>query len=77
MLSGIGAHSPTISYGYNRADWSYVPGGTFWNSINLIRPDFPEDKVWPFIWQEREYITDASTMYLFLAVAVQRYFEEL
>ncbi|NLN45429.1 MAG: hypothetical protein GX153_02520, partial [Clostridiaceae bacterium] len=54
-----------------------VPGGTFWNSINLIRPDFPEDKVWPFIWQEREYITDASTMYLFLAAAVQRYFEEL
>jgi len=77
MISGIGAHSPTIAYGYNRADWSYVPGGTFWNSINLIRPDFPEDKVWPFLWQEREYITDASTMYLFLAAAVQRYFEEL
>lgn len=76
LVSGVGVHSPTVAYGYNRADGSYVPGGTFWNAVNLVRPDFPEDKVWPYLWQEREYITDASTMFMFMAIAVDRLFGE-
>ncbi|MBN1440493.1 MAG: hypothetical protein JW929_13875 [Anaerolineales bacterium] len=53
--------------GNSTADWSYIPGGTFWNAVNLVRPDLPEDKHWPFLWQEREYIPDAACMFMVLA----------
>ena len=70
LVSGVGVNSPTIAYGANRADWSYIPGGTFWSAINLVRPDFPEDKVWPYIWQEREYIIGGAITYMFIVMAV-------
>lgn len=69
LVSGVGAKSPTIAYGTNRADWSYIPGGTFWAAVNLVRPDFPEDKEWPFIWQEREYIIGGACAYMFIVLA--------
>ncbi|MBN1764279.1 MAG: glycoside hydrolase family 9 protein [Sedimentisphaerales bacterium] len=72
LVSGIGANSPVIAYGFNRADWSYVPGGTFWNAFNLVRPDLPEDKVWPFLWQEREYIVNGACMYMFTILAADQ-----
>jgi len=68
-ISGVGTNSPTVAYGFNRADWSYVPGGTFWD-FNIVQPDFAEDKVWPFIWQEREYIITSPTYYMFNVLAV-------
>lgn len=75
LVSGVGAESPVVAYGFNRADWSYIPGGTFWNAMNLVRPDFPEDKVWPFLWQEREYIVSGASMYMFAALAVAHSFD--
>jgi endoglucanase len=75
LVSGVGVNSPVVAYGFNRADWSYIPGGTFWNAVNLVRPDLPEDKVWPFLWQEREYITDAACMFLFTVIAADRLLE--
>ncbi len=76
LVSGVGGNSPVIAYGFNRADWSYIPGGTFWNAVNLVSPDFAEDKVWPFLWQEREYITDAACMFMFMVIAADRLLEE-
>ncbi|MBN1217889.1 MAG: glycoside hydrolase family 9 protein [Anaerolineae bacterium] len=76
LVSGVGVNSPVIAYGFNRGDWSYIPGGTFWNAVNLVRPDLPEDKVWPFLWQEREYITDAACMFMFMIIAADRLLEE-
>jgi endoglucanase len=76
LVSGVGVNSPVVAYGYNRADWSYIPGGTFWNAVNLVRPDFPEDKVWPFLWQEREYIVDGACMYMFTVIAADKLLEE-
>jgi endoglucanase len=76
LVSGVGINSPVIAYGFNRADWSYIPGGTFWNAVNLVRPDLPEDKAWPFLWQEREYITDAACMFMFMVIAADRSLEE-
>lgn len=69
LVSGVGTKSPTIAYGTNRADWSYIPGGTFWSAVNLVRPDFPEDKEWPFLWQEREYIIGGACTYMFIVLA--------
>jgi len=72
LVSGVGVNSPTTAYGFNRADWSYVPGGTFWNAVNLVRPDLAEDKTWPYLWQEREYITDAACRFMFTVIAADR-----
>jgi hypothetical protein len=76
LVSGVGANSPVVAYGFNRADRSYIPGGTFWNAVNLVRPDLAEDKVWPFLWQEREYITDAACMFMFMVIAADRWLAE-
>ena len=72
LVSGVGANSPTIAYGFNRADWSYIPGGTFWNAVNLVSPDFAEDKVWPYLWQEREYIITAPCYYMFSVLGADK-----
>jgi endoglucanase len=75
LVSGVGVNSPVVAYGFNRGDWSYIPGGTFWNAVNLVRPDLAEDKTWPFLWQEREYITDAACMFMFTVIAADRLLE--
>jgi hypothetical protein len=41
----------TIAYGFNRADWSYIPGGVS-SGTALIRPDFPELKDFPYLWRK-------------------------
>ena len=69
FVSGVGSHSATIGYGFNRADWSYIPGGVI-SGTALIRPDLPELKEWPFFWQQREYVLGGGeTNYMFLALA--------
>jgi endoglucanase len=72
LVSGVGVNSPTIAYGTSRADWSYIPGGTFWNAVNLVSPDLAEDKVWPFLWQEREYIITAPCYYMFSVLGTDK-----
>ena len=71
-MSGVGAHSLTTAYGFNRADWSYIPGGSA-SGTALIRPDFPELKTWPYFWQQTEYVLGHGTMdYLLLVLAADR-----
>ena len=55
FASGVGANSLTVAYGINRDDWSYIPGGVG-SGTALIRPDFPELKIWPYFWQQTEYV---------------------
>lgn len=72
FVSGVGAKSDTTAYGFNRADWSYVPGGVV-SGTNLVRPDLPELKVWPFFWQQGEYVLGGgATNYMFLALAADK-----
>jgi endoglucanase len=69
FVSGVGARSMTTAYGFNRADWSYIPGGSA-SGTALIRPDFPELLKWPFLWQQGEYVLGGGTSdYLFLVLA--------
>ena len=69
FVSGVGANSLTTAYGYNRADWSHIPGGSA-SGTALIRPDFPELKRWPYFWQQTEYVLGHGTMdYLLLVLA--------
>jgi len=69
FVSGVGANSLMTAYGFNRADWSHIPGGSA-SGTALIRPDFPELKHWPFFWQQTEYVLGRGTTdYLLLVLA--------
>ncbi|TVR51330.1 MAG: glycoside hydrolase, partial [Puniceicoccaceae bacterium] len=74
FVSGVGSESLEVAYGFNRADWSYIPGGSA-SGTALIRPDFPELLTWPFLWQQTEYVLGGGTTdYLILALAADRIF---
>ena len=71
FASGVGAQSATVGYGLNRADWSYIPGGVV-SGTALIRPDFPELLVFPYLWQQVEYVLGGgSSHYMFLVLAAR------
>ncbi|MFL6576223.1 MAG: glycoside hydrolase family 9 protein [Povalibacter sp.] len=72
FVSGVGANSLLTAYGFNRADWSHIPGGSA-SGTALIRPDFPELKHWPFFWQQTEYVLGRGTTdYLLLVLAANQ-----
>jgi endoglucanase len=72
FASGVGSESMTTAYGFNRADWSYIPGGVV-SGTNLIRPDLPELKNYPYLWQQAEYVMGGgATHYMFLALAADQ-----
>ncbi len=72
FASGVGARSMTTAYGFNRADWSYIPGGVA-SGTALIRPDLPELKDFPYLWQQAEYVMGGgSTNYMFLVLAADQ-----
>ena len=72
FASGVGASSATEAYGLNRADRSYIPGGVV-SGTALIRPDFPELKEWPYLWQQTEYVLGGgSSRFMFLVLAVRQ-----
>ena len=74
FASGVGSRSVTVAYGVNRADWSFIPGGVA-SGTALIRPDLPEMKIWPFFWQQTEYVMGGgSTNYMFLVMAADKLF---
>ena len=76
FASGVGAQSIITAYGFNRADWSYIPGGIV-SGTALIRPDFPELLTWPFLWQQTEYVLGSGTTdYLFLVLAAEKMFKK-
>ena len=71
FASGVGVKSATVGYGLNRADWSYIPGGVV-SGTALIRPDFPELLVFPYLWQQVEYVMGGgSSHYMFLVLAAR------
>jgi len=75
FASGVGANSVTTAYGVNRADWSFIPGGVA-SGTALIRPDLPEMKIWPFFWQQTEYVMGGgATNYMFLVLAVDSLYD--
>ena len=75
FASGVGSNSALVAYGVNRADWSFIPGGVA-SGTALIRPDLPEMKIWPYFWQQTEYVMGGgSTNYMFLVLAANDHFK--
>ena len=71
FVSGVGSRSVTQAYGVNRADRSFIPGGSV-SGTGIIRPDFPELKEWPYFWQQTEYVLGGgSSNFMFLVLAAK------
>lgn len=70
FVSGVGVNSKRVTYGNNRADFTYIPGGMVPGNY-LIKPDYYENKEdWPFIWYENEVVVDGCAGYIYLAALV-------
>jgi endoglucanase len=71
FVSGVGSRSVLQAYGVNRADRSFIPGGSV-SGTGIIRPDFPELKEWPYFWQQTEYVLGGgSSNFMFLVLAAK------
>ena len=69
-VSSVGTISKKITYGNNRADFTFIAGGVVPGLI-LLKPDFLENKEdWPFLWGENECVIDGCAAYIFLSNAV-------
>jgi endoglucanase len=70
FVSGVGVNSKKVTYGNNRADFTFIPGGMVPGNY-LIKPDFYENQEnWPFIWYENEVVVDGCAGYIYLAALV-------
>jgi hypothetical protein len=70
FVSSVGTRSKRITYGNNRADFSFIAGGVV-PGILILKPDFPENKEdWPFLWGENEVTVGICADYIFLSAAV-------
>ncbi len=71
FVSSVGTKSKKITYGNNRANFSFIAGGIV-PGILLIKPDFPENKEdWPFFWGENEVTVGGCANYIFLGNAAE------
>lgn len=69
FVSSVGTKSKKITYGNNRANFSFIAGGIV-PGILVLKPDFPENKEdWPFLWGENEVTVGGCADYIFLAAA--------
>ncbi len=76
FVSSVGTKSKKITYGNNRANFSFIAGGIV-PGILLIKPDFPENKEdWPFFWGENEVTVGGCANYIFLAAAADNLSKE-
>lgn len=72
FVAGVGTHSKKITYGSNRADFSFIAGGVV-PGVLLLKPDFLENKDdWPFLWGENECVIDICADYIFLSNAINQ-----
>lgn len=71
FVSGVGADSSLVAYGFNRADWSSIPGGVI-SGASLVKPDYMELKKFPFLWYQTEYVISGAATYIFDVLAVQK-----
>jgi|GEM_PF-97321 len=70
FVSSVGTRSKKVTYGNNRADFSYIAGGVV-PGILILHPDFPENKEdWPFFWGENEVTVGICANYILLSAAV-------
>jgi endoglucanase len=75
FVSAVGVNSSIIAYGFNRADWSHIPGGVI-SGVSLVKPDFMELKVFPHLWYQTEYVIGGAATYIFDVLAANQWLGE-
>ncbi len=77
FVSTVGVKSKKVTYGSNRADFTFIAGGVV-PGLVFLQPDFYENKDdWPFLWGQNEAIITTATPYVFLSHAVEELAREL
>jgi hypothetical protein len=72
FVSSVGTRSKKVTYGNNRADFTFIAGGLV-PGLLVLKPDFPENKEdWPFFWGENECVISSSAEYIYLAAIVNK-----
>jgi hypothetical protein len=69
-VSGIGTNSPLIAYGFNRDDYSYIPGGVI-AGASFIGPEFMDLKDFPYYFNQTEYVIHGAGSYIFVVLAAR------
>ena len=69
-VSGVGVNSPLAAYGFNRDDYSYIPGGVI-SGASFVRPEFMELKNFPYHFNQTEYVIHGAGSYIFDVLAAQ------
>lgn len=67
-VSGVGVNSATVGYGFNRSEWTYIPGGVV-SGASFLRPKFIEYRSNTWDWYETEYVIGGSAAYIFDVLA--------
>jgi len=67
-VSGVGVNSATVGYGFNRSEWTYIPGGVV-SGASFLRPKFIEYRSNTWDWYETEYVIGGSAAYVFDVLA--------
>jgi hypothetical protein len=69
-VSGVGTNSPLIAYGFNRDDYTYIPGGVI-SGASFMRPEFMDLKNFPYYFNQTEYVIHGAGSYIFVVLAAQ------
>jgi hypothetical protein len=75
FVSAVGVNSSIVAYGFNRADWSHIPGGVI-SGDSLVKPDFMELKEFPHLWYQTEYVISGAATYIFDVLAADKWLGE-
>lgn len=67
-VSGVGVNSATIGYGFNRSEWTFIPGGVV-SGASFLRPKFIEYRANAWDWYETEYVIGGSAAFVFDVLA--------
>jgi hypothetical protein len=72
LITGIGEETVTSAFGFNRSDYSYIPGGVIPGPA-IMEPDFFEfRKDDPFFWIQTEYTIGSTSAFIFVANAARQ-----
>lgn len=69
-VSGVGANSQLVAYGFNRDDYTYIPGGVI-SGASFMRPEFMDLKNFPYYFNQTEYVIHGAASYIFVVLAAQ------
>ena len=67
-VSGLGRRSATVAFGFNRSEYSYIPGGVV-SGASFLRPRYIEYRDSPWDWYITEYVMNGAAAYVFDVLA--------